>query len=224
MIGGCVDAEVVEEREGERADDGNPVLGIGGKVGIAADGSHAVDGQRNLDALVVLGIGGIAGDATAVRIGELEVDAGGHVAVGCGAADIEAADFVFAAGVEAIVGRSDIAAEALHIAQLRAQAEYVASGLHGNEVVHGNETLVSHDGLDVAHIAPQARGLEGYRVFLAVVRADGVADGVVDVAEGDVAVDDAGQGIRTLDSGAERNGLEEGLRGGAEGRDRGPRP
>ena len=85
-------------------DDRNAVLEVGGQVGVAADGGDAVDRQRHLDALVVLRIGRIARNAAAVRIGELEVDAAGHVAVGRGTANVEAAQFVLAAGVEAVLG------------------------------------------------------------------------------------------------------------------------
>ena len=154
VVEGRVDAKVVEEREHHRAGDGDAVLGIGGQAGIAADRGHAVDRQRHLDALVVLRIGGIARNATAVGIGQLEVDAVGHIAVRRSPANIEAAQLVLAAGVEAVVGRSHIAAEALHIAQLRAQAQYVASVVRRDQVVHGHEALVGHQRRDVAHVAP----------------------------------------------------------------------
>ncbi len=81
------------------------------RLGVAADGGHAVDRQRHLDALVQLRIGRIARNASAVRIGQLHVDAGGNVAVRRGAADIEAAQLALAAGVEAVVGRGHIAAK-----------------------------------------------------------------------------------------------------------------
>jgi coenzyme F420-reducing hydrogenase beta subunit len=58
------------------------------------------------------------------------------------------------------------------------------------------------------------------RVFLAAARAHGVVDGVVHVAERGHAVDDAGQRIGALNARAEADGLEEGLRGGAEGGNR----
>ncbi len=48
FVNGSVDAKVVEEREGYRAGDGNAVLGIGGKVRIAANGGNAIDRNRNL--------------------------------------------------------------------------------------------------------------------------------------------------------------------------------
>ena len=55
-----VDAEVVEEGPGDRAGDGNAVLGVGGQVGVAADGGDAVHGDGHLDALVQLRVVGIA--------------------------------------------------------------------------------------------------------------------------------------------------------------------
>ena len=95
---------------------------VGGQVGIAADGGDAVNRQRHLDALVVLRIGRVARNATAIGIGELEVDARGHIAVGRGAAHVKAAQLLLAAGVEAVVGRSHVAAKTLDVAQLRAHA------------------------------------------------------------------------------------------------------
>src|SRR5208282_6501335 len=94
--------------------------------GIAADGGDAVDRQRHLDALVVLWIRWVAGNTTAVGIGELEVDPTRHITVGRGAADVKAAQLLLATGKEAIVGRSHLAAKALDISQLRAQGQHVA--------------------------------------------------------------------------------------------------
>ena len=74
------------------------------RLRIAADGGDAVDGQRNLDALVQLRIGRVARNAGAVRVGQLHVDAVGNIAVGRGAADVEAAQVAFAAGVKAVLG------------------------------------------------------------------------------------------------------------------------
>ena len=61
--------------------------------------------------------------------------------------------------------------------------------------------------------------LERRRVFLAAARTHRIVDGVVGVGERELAVDDAGQRVRALNSGPEADGLEEGLRGRAEGRD-----
>ena len=72
LVEGRVDAEVVEERDHDRAGDGNAVFGVGGQAGIAADGGDAVDRQRNLDALAQLRVVGIARDAGAVGIGQLD--------------------------------------------------------------------------------------------------------------------------------------------------------
>ena len=86
--------------------------------------------------------------------------------------------------------------------------------------MHGQEALVGDEWREVAHIAPDARKLEDRRVFLAGARTHWIVDRVVGVGERDLAVDDAGQRIRSLNSRPEADGLEEGLRGGAEGRDR----
>ena len=160
LVKSCVDAKVVEEREGDRAGDGNAVLGIGGQGGIAADGGYAIDRNRNLVAQAQFRLAGHLRNATAVRVGVLNVGAGGYIAVRRGAADIESAQVALAAGVEAVVGRSHCAAVSLHIAQLRAQAEYVTPIGRWSQVVHRPELLVSHKGRDIAHIAPDAGGLK----------------------------------------------------------------
>ena len=123
--------------------------------------------------------------------------------------------FVFAAGVEAVVRGGHIAAEALHITQLRADAEHIVAVVGREQVVHGDEALVGDKGENVAHVAPDACRLEGRREFLAGARTHRVVDGVVGIGKRNLAVDDAGQRIRTLDSGTEADGLEEGLRSGA---------
>jgi len=120
-------AEIVEEGEGDRTGDGDPVLHVAGELGVTAGRDDSVDRDRHQN-VAVAWIGGIARDALAVRIGELEVDARGHIAVGRGATHIEAAHFHFAAGVEAVVGRSHVAAESLHITKLRAYGQRVAPG------------------------------------------------------------------------------------------------
>ena len=127
MIGGYIDAKVVEQVEHQGTYDGNAVLEIGVQVGIAADRGDAVDRQWHLDALVVFRIGGVAGYATSVGIGELEVDAAGNVAVRCRAANVESAQLVFAASIEAVVGRGHIAAESLHVAKLCPNAQHIVA-------------------------------------------------------------------------------------------------
>ena len=77
--------------------------------------------------------------------------------------------------------------------------------------MHGDEALVGHHRVDIAHVAPHAGNLQVSGVFLAVVRAQRIRDRVVGVAEAEDAVDDAGQRVRSLHSRAECDGLEEGL-------------
>ena len=87
--------------------------------------------------------------------------------------------------------------------------------------MHRPELLVGHTGREIAHVAPDAGGLKHRRVFLAAARAHGVVDGVVGVAERGQAVDNAGQRVGPLNARAEADGLEIGLRGGAERGNRG---
>ena len=54
-----------------------------------------------------------------------------------------------------------------------------------DQVVHGDEALVRHHRVDIAHAAPNARRLQERRVFLALARPQRIADGVVGVAERD---------------------------------------
>src|SRR6202021_211056 len=157
-------------------------------------------------ALVELGVGRITRDAGAVRIGQLYLDAIGDPAVGGCAADIKAAQFPFTAGVDAVVGRSDIATEALDIRQLRTHAENIAPVGRGREVVHGGKFLVGHGRCEVADVAADASNLEGGGEFLTRARAQGVVDGVVNVGERCRAIDDARQWVRALTTGPEADG------------------
>ena len=105
-------AEVGEEGEGDLADDRDAVLEVGGEVGVAADGGETIDGQRNLHVGPSVGLLGSRGTSDAVGVGEVELDRVGDEGVGRGGADVEAADVVLAAAVDAGEGRSDLAAEA----------------------------------------------------------------------------------------------------------------
>ena len=109
-----------------------------------------------MDALIVLGVGRVAGDATAVRIGELEVDPRGHITVGRRAAHVKAAQLLLAAGVETVVRRSHIAAKSTDVPQLRAQRQHVVPFFGKLQVMHGDELLVRHDRVDIADAAPNA--------------------------------------------------------------------
>jgi hypothetical protein len=219
LVEGGVDAEVVEEVDHDGPGDGNAVFEVRGEVGVTADGGHAVDGQGNLEALVQLRIGGVARNAGAVRVGELHIDAVGDVTVGCCATYIEAAQVALTTGVETVVGRGDVTAEALHVAKLGTDAEDIATVGVGREVADGQVTLIGDKRGDVTNVAANAGDLENGRVLFAVAGAQWVVDGVVDVAEGCGAVDDAGEGIAALDSRAETDRLEEGLRSRGEGGD-----
>lgn len=84
------------------------------------------------------------------------------------------------------------------------------------EVVHGAIGLERNQGREVAYVAPDAGYLERRRELLAGARAYRIVDGVVGIGEGSQAGDDAFQCIRALDAGPEADGLEVGLRGGAE--------
>ena len=125
MVRHHIHSEVVEDREHQRTDDRDAVFEVRRKAGVATDGRHAINRQRHLDALVVLRIGGIARNATAIRIGELEVDSAWNVAVRRSRANVKAAQFVLAAGVEAVLRWSHSAAKALHVTELRADAQHV---------------------------------------------------------------------------------------------------
>src|SRR6185312_4115231 len=116
--------EVGEEGEGDLADDGDTVLGVGGHAGVAADRDHAVDGQRNLD-VAERGVRRVAGNGVAVRVGEVEHQPRGDEGVGTGGTDVEAADVLVAAAVDAVSGRSDFAAEAGDVRELHTVAEDV---------------------------------------------------------------------------------------------------
>ena len=70
---------------------------------------------------------GIARDVRAVGVGEVEVHARGDEGVGRSGADVEAADVVLAAAVDAVEGRGDLAAEAGDRAQRQRVAEDVAA-------------------------------------------------------------------------------------------------
>ena len=221
MVDRRVDAEVVEEREGEGSDDGNAVFRIACEAGVAADGGDAVNRQRHLNALVVLRVGRVARNALAVRIGELEVNARGHVAVGRSAAHVKATHIHLAAAVEAVVGRRHVAGDALDVIQLRANRQHIAPPNGGDEIVHGDVALVGNGRVDIAHVAPQAGNLQESGVLFAIVGAQRVRNRVVGVAEAEIAIDDAGQRVRALNSRAESNGLEKCRRSRAEGRNRG---
>ena len=149
------------------------------------------------------------------------VGAGGHVTVRCSAADVEAAQFRFATGVEAVLRRRHVTTEALHIAELRAQSEYIVTGWRRLEIVHRPVALVSHEGREVAHIAPDTCCLQCRGELFAGARAQRVVDRVVGVGERNGACDDALKRVGTLNAGPEADGLEESLRGGAECSDRG---
>ena len=160
------------------------------------------------------GLFGSRGTQRAVRVGQLDVDAIGNVAVGRGAADVEAAQLALTAGEEAVVGRSHIAAEALHIAQLRAQAKDVAAVGRRDQVVHRHEALVSHRRRDVTHVSADAGHLERQPCIPCRCAGVRVVDGVVGVGERGRAVDDASQRIGSLNARPEADGREEGLRRG----------
>ena len=66
------------------------------------DSADAVDGQRNLDAVVELRLARIAGHAGTVRVGEVEVLPRGDKRIGRARANIEAAQVAFAALVGAL--------------------------------------------------------------------------------------------------------------------------
>jgi hypothetical protein len=165
------DAEVIEEREVKGTDHRNPILNVGRKTGIATDRGHTVDGQRHLNALVVLRVGGIARNATAIGVGEREVDARGHVAIRRCGTHVEAAYVEFTARVQTIVRRRHGPGEALNVPQLRANTQHVTALCGGKKVVHGNESLVGNYRIDIAHVAPQPGELHIGRVFFAVARA-----------------------------------------------------
>ncbi len=127
VVGGCIDPESSKNEKVTGPRDGNAVLGVGGQVGIATDGGDAVDRNRHQDALVQLRIGRVAWNAAPVRVGELDGYTVRYIAVRRRTADIEAAQLAFTAGSRSgCWGGATSPAEALHIAQLGAQAEHIA--------------------------------------------------------------------------------------------------
>jgi len=98
------------------------VFDVVGEVSITANGDDAVDGQRDLDALVELRVVGIARHAASIRIGEVELDPVGDIGKGRGAANVEAPYVGLPAGIKAVVRGSNIAAPTLDVLELCADA------------------------------------------------------------------------------------------------------
>ncbi len=117
-------------------------------------GANAVDGNRNLHALVGLRVGWITRDADAVGIGEVKEDARRYKSIGRRGADVEAAKIGLAAGIEAVEGRRHIAADAVNEVCLQAVAEDVTAFVIEAEPLDGAELLVLDDGLKVTDVAP----------------------------------------------------------------------
>ncbi len=167
MIGHNVHAEVVEEGEHRRANDGDAIFEVAGEVGIASNGDDAVYRNRNCNALPELRVVGVARDAGAVRIGQLHGLAGRDIAIGRSAAYVEAAQFRVAAGIEAVVGGRNIAAKSLDIAELSFEGQHVMPVGAELEIVHRAVGLEGHQRRVVAHVAPDAGCLQCRRKFLA---------------------------------------------------------
>src|SRR6202000_3017550 len=94
-------AEVGEDVEADLGDDRDAVLEVGGEVGVATDGRETIDGQRNLHVGSEGGIAGVAWNERTVRVGGVELNPRGHEGIGRSGADVEAADVVLAAAVDA---------------------------------------------------------------------------------------------------------------------------
>src|SRR6185503_2641127 len=134
------------------------------------------------------------------------------VAVRRSRTNVEAAQFIFAAGVKAVLRRSHSAAKALHVTKLRTNTQHVVPVLRVQQVMHRQEPFVGDQRRKIANIAPQTGELERRRVLLTRTRTNRVIDGVVRVRKRELAAHDTVQRIVALDSGPEADGLEEGLR------------
>ena len=170
-----VKAEVIKDGKGDRAGDGDAVLGVAGELGIAADRCDSIDRDGDLD-IPVAGIGGIARDGRAVGVGQSEQHPGRNITVGRGRTNVEATEFLFAALVEAIERGSYRAGNALDIGQLELVAKDVPPGRSEAEALYRMELLELHHGADVANVAPQTGNLEGGGEFAAVARLVRVVD------------------------------------------------
>ena len=169
-------AEVGEDGEADLADDRDAVLEVGGEVGVAADGGEAVDGQRNLHVGAERGIARVARNERAVGVGEVEHHARGDEGVGRCRADVEAADVVLTAAVDASEGRSDFATEAGDLVEEDAVAEDVAALGVDAEALHREELAPCDGGSEVLGVAADAGELEGRVEVLAAVRTDGAIE------------------------------------------------
>ena len=128
-----------------------------------------VDRQRNLDVPQRV-VGWIPWYRAAVRVGQVEVDARWNKRVRCRRTDVEAADIRFAAAIDAVERRRDLAAEALRVGELRAHTQHVMALAVDAETLHGVELPEAGDGREVLYIAAGARHLDCQVEVAAVVR------------------------------------------------------
>src|SRR6185437_15390753 len=108
------------------ADDGDTIGQVRRQAGISADRYHAVDRQRDLDR-TGRRVRGIDGDRVAIRVGQVEHHPGRYKGVRPGRTDIEAAEVLVAAAVQAVGRRSDFAAEARDVCELNTITKHIVA-------------------------------------------------------------------------------------------------
>src|SRR6185437_13622550 len=202
-------AEVGEDVETHLGDDRDPVLDVGGEVGVAADGSETVDRQRNLHVAADRGIAGVTRNERTVGIREVEICAGGDEGIGRCGADVEAADVILTAAVDASEGRSDFATESRDRVEQDAVAQDVAALGVDAQTLHREELPPCDGGSEVLGVAADARELEGCVQVLAAMWTDGAIERGEAEAGRDLRGDDAVELVLAGDARAEGEGLKD---------------
>src|SRR5713226_8478229 len=134
-----IHAYIHKRRQGNRPGNGDPVLHVGHQVEIAAGEDNLFQRDRN-GVVTAEWIAGILGDGGAIGVSQRDDALVRQKGDRSDGADVEAAQVVFSARIEALKGWRDHAAVAGQEGSLEIQANRIVL------VLHREETLVLHDG------------------------------------------------------------------------------